>query len=335
MNKITNIYIRTCRQIECPICGGRGSALHSMVEDYYFGSPGSWSLSKCSANCGSIWLDPMPIPEDIGMAYLNYHTHLNSDKKIVQINWRRFYEKLINLKLRFCPLFRKILSERKQYRYMFLKDQAVGRLLDVGCGGGRYLRRMQNLGWEVEGVDFDVKATERVRKKYGIKTYEGDLRELGIAHESFDAIVMNHAIEHVIDPVSLLAECNNLLKPGGKLVIVTPNASSVAHRRFGKYWRGLEIPRHIQVFTLKGLDICLGRAGFLNRNITTFSHHSEGIYRVSEELRARMLFIPYNSLRSTVKSIIYMLAEYKYLIKSPNSGEDILAIAIKSISNKT
>lgn len=329
MKSIGNNHIRTRRQIECPICGGGGSTLHPMVEDYYFGSPGSWSISKCSTNCGSVWLDPMPIPEDIGKAYSNYHTHLNSDKKIVRVNWRRLYEILVNFRLRFFPLFRKIMSERKQYRYMFLNDLAVGKLLDVGCGGGRFLRRMQNLGWDVEGVDFDIKATERVKNKYGIKTYDGDLRELGIPHESYDAIVMSHAIEHVVNPVSLLAECNKLLKPGGRLVIVTPNASSVAHRRFGKYWRGLEVPRHIQVFSRKGLEVGLEQAGFSNTNVTTFSHHSEGIYRVSEELRSRMLSIPYDSYKSTIKSIIYMLAEYEHVIKNPNSGEDILAVAIK------
>ncbi len=113
------------------------------------------------------------------------------------------------------------------------------------------------------------------------------------------------------------------------MVIITPNSDSVAHRRFGKYWRGLEVPRHIQIFSRKGLDTCLEKAGFSNRNVTTFSHHAEGIYRVSEELRSRMLTLPYESIKSSLKSKIYMIAEYRHLMKNPNSGEDVLAISIK------
>lgn len=322
-------FIRTQRQITCPICGGQGGVFRSEVKDYYFGSPGVWSLSKCFGNCLAVWLDPAPTPDDIGNAYLNYHTHESTNKHSTRKDWRRLYEVFLNIKFRSLSIFRKLLSERKKYRYMFLKEVPTGKLLDVGCGGGRFLRRMQKSGWTVEGVDFDDKAAERVKNKYGIKTYVGDLRNLDIPSESYDAIVMSHAIEHVFDPVSLLVECNKLLKKEGRLVIITPNAGSVAHRRFGKYWRGLEVPRHIQIFSRKGMDICLKEAGFAARSVTTFSHHSEGIYRVSAELRSRELSLPSDLFESILKSKIYMLAEYRHLIRNPDSGEDILAIAIK------
>jgi SAM-dependent methyltransferase len=138
-------------------------------------------------------------------------------------------------------------------------------LLDVGAGNGAFLRRMRDLGWDVMGHETDPVAAEVVRRA-GIPCAEGPLdgAELGA---SFDAITMHHVIEHVHDPVHTLSTCRRLLEKGGTLWIATPNAESLGYRRFGGNWGGLECPRHLVVFSRRGLEVALRRAGYGDANV--------------------------------------------------------------------
>ena len=322
--------INTAPQPYCPSCGAIGIDQYAEVADYYFGSPGSWKISKCSAPCGTVWLNPAPLPSEIVKAYDNYHTHGDKrQRKSWQRRIRSLYEKLLNIRFGFLEVYRSLRQYRKSRRLMHLGALPHGRLLDVGCGSGRLLRRMKRLGWEVEGIDFDQEATANISRKYGIKTHVGDIRFLPFPAETFDAIVMNHAIEHVDDPVSVLQVCARLLRPGGQLVMITPNALSVAHRRFGKYWRGLEVPRHFQVFSRQGLKNCVEKAGLTPLVSATFSCDADVVYRVSEEMGCAQSGRPYDALRSTKRAKLSMLAEHRHLQQSPDCGEDILMIATK------
>ena len=83
------------------------------------------------------------------------------------------------------------------------------------------------------------------------------LREL-----SYDFVTMSHAIEHTHDPVGTLKEIWKILKPGGEVWIATPNIDSIASRRFGRDWRGLEPPRHLVLFNRASLTTALNLAGF-------------------------------------------------------------------------
>lgn len=104
---------------------------------------------------------------------------------------------------------------------------------------------MQALGWQVEGVDFDPKGVRNAQAK-GLTVHLGDLDRQGYPDDSFDAVAMSHVIEHVPDPSALLRECRRILKPGGRLVVLTPNVASWGHRLYGSDWRGLEPPRRMR-----------------------------------------------------------------------------------------
>lgn len=309
---------------------------YAEVEDYYFGSPGVWKISKCSASCGTLWLNPAPLASEIVKAYDNYHTHSGKHRpRTLHRRIRSLYEKGLNFRLRFSDAYQDLKKYRLDRRLMHLGGLPKGRVLDVGCGSGRLLRRMERLGWEVEGIDFDQAATENISRKYGIKTHVGDVRHLPFSAESFDAIVMNHVIEHVDNPLAVLEACTRLLRPGGRLVMITPNALSVAHRRFGKYWRGLEAPRHFQIFSRQGLRKCVERAGLTALVSETFSCDADVVYRVSEELVCTKSGKAYNALRSTKRSKLAMLAEQRRLTRSPDCGEDIVVVAQKPLPSQT
>lgn len=118
---------------------------------------------------------------------------------------------------------------------------------------------MRPLGWEPTGIDFDADAAA-VGRAAGLDIRLGRLEDAGFAPQSFDAITICHAIEHVHDPVALLRQALGLLRPGGVLWIATPNLASYAHGRYGRHWRGLEAPRHLVLFDRRSLGEAIERA---------------------------------------------------------------------------
>ena len=250
----------------CYLCGSSGELLYQKLQDCLFGAPGEWNLKKCpNSECGLVWLDPMPVEEDIAKAYQTYYTHEidNSQKSFIRLILSNIYNTasivpwyLLDLK-----------AQEVQLNTMYLANTRTGKLLDVGCGSGKFLNNMRLTGWEVEGVDFDPKAVELARTKYSINAHLGSLESIRFADNSFDAITMSHVVEHVFNPVALLQECYRILKPGGKLIALTPNINSWGHQKFKNNWRGLEPPRHFHLFSQITLRKCASKAGF-NKNYT-------------------------------------------------------------------
>src|SRR5208283_4697550 len=113
-----------------------------------------------------------------------------------------------------------------------------------GCGDGRFLALMRDAGWDVYGIEPDPVAAKVAQRELGTSVTVGALEDAGFPDEAFDAVTLSHVIEHVHDPVALLAECRRVLKPDGSVVIVTPNIRSLGHQKFQSLWRGLEPPRH-------------------------------------------------------------------------------------------
>src|SRR5690606_25009951 len=97
-------------------------------------------------------------------------------------------------------------AEREALESMSLSGLPAGRVLEVGSGAGALLQRLHALGWETEGQDVDPSAASIHNND--ITVHLGELKALSLPSESYDAVVMNHVIEHVHDPVSLLQECH-------------------------------------------------------------------------------------------------------------------------------
>ena len=89
------------------------------------------------------------------------------------------------------------------------------------------------------------------------------------AGEGFDAVVLDNVLEHVPDPVATLRRAWSLVRAAGRLIVLTPNAASYGHARFGARWRGLEPPRHLVLFTPISFAAAALRAGVPSRVRTT------------------------------------------------------------------
>jgi len=164
----------------------------------------------------------------------------------------------------------------------FLSAVSQGRLLDVGCGSGDWLASMRERGWQVAGTDFDENAVKVARQR-GLDVVCGPLEQQHFADNSFNAVTLSHVIEHVPDPVAELKECLRILKPGGKLVLFTPNSASLSHKVFKRDWRGLEPPRHLHIFSMDSMRRLLEKAGFRQNSIRP--HIAKSV--ITDSLRLR------------------------------------------------
>ena len=142
------------------------------------------------------------------------------------------------------------------------------RLLDIGCGNGVFLWQMRTLGWEVCGIEPDPKAVA-LACAAGFDVRHGHLSEQSLPDSHFDAVVLNHVIEHLHDPMDTLRRIWKLLKPNGQISIATPNFASNGHRYFGADWFALMPPTHLVLFTEKSLRDALIACGF---NVTHPPH---------------------------------------------------------------
>jgi 2-polyprenyl-3-methyl-5-hydroxy-6-metoxy-1,4-benzoquinol methylase len=318
------------------------------MKDRSWAAPCSWNLRQCeAANCGLVWLDPQPIPEDIGKAYEGYYTHSQPEPGPSLVRdacwavWHSYlgtrfgYTKGVGPKWRriFAPLALLHPGGRDELdaASMHLRaPQSDARVLDVGCGSGVLLARMQALGWQVEGLEVDPDGVKAARA-LGVPVRLGTLEEQKFPDNHFDAVHSAHVIEHVFDPLSLLRECYRILKPGGTLVVLTPNIASLGHKIFGSAWLNLDPPRHLVLFSAKTLGQATKQAGFDIQRLDT-TVRSAWVYGALSDCirrtgRAEMAELgkPANLLRG----VMYQLRQRKALRRNREAGDELLLLCTK------
>lgn len=141
----------------------------------------------------------------------------------------------------------------------FLNSLPPGRILDVGCGLGFLLSGLGD-GWEKHGVEVSHFAAQHARQ-YGT-IFVGDLAAASYPDGYFDVVVIHHVIEHLDDPIGAILEIRRILKPGGWLVLGTPDFDSGCARRFGDKYRLLHDPTHVSLFTNESMHRFLRDHGF-------------------------------------------------------------------------
>ncbi|MFL6727720.1 MAG: class I SAM-dependent methyltransferase [Sphingomicrobium sp.] len=258
-----------CReQAQCVVCGSPGREIHAGMRDRLFGAPGMWSIFRCSdAHCGLGWLHPQPLPSEVIKFYENYHTHRPTEAAPVAADpratgslrqaWRSSKRARTRLLRVVLPWWRLRVDAELSY----IGRRKPGRVLEVGCGSGQFLSLLQEAGWDAIGLDFDPEAVSAARQR-GVNAQTSDLFAQNFPAESFDIVFMDNVIEHLPDPPAVFAECHRVLRPGGRLILLTPNLNSDLHELYGADWRGLEIPRHLYLFCSAAMRKLARSAGF-------------------------------------------------------------------------
>jgi len=140
-------------------------------------------------------------------------------------------------------------------------------------------------GWpSVMGFDLSRTRVARARKKYpDIEFHDRAFTESGVADSSLDLVILDNVVEHLTDPPATLRSVAQSLRPGGRLVLITPNMRSGQFRLMGRRWTVELSPHaHIFLFTSQALSTLVSMCGLEVE--TTGSFHLAP-YPVREMLR--------------------------------------------------
>lgn len=173
----------------CNLCGG--------TEWQLLEEAAGTRVVQCA--CGLAFVIPQPARPEIEHVYDQeyYSSWKDQERRRTRI-WRRRIERLQ------------------------MPTGRPGLLLDVGCGTGTFLQVARGRGWEVVGTELSRHGADTAAKD-GFRVHTGEVWEAHLPSDMFDVVSCWHVIEHVTDPRRFLTECYRVMRPGGTLVLATPN----------------------------------------------------------------------------------------------------------------
>ncbi len=134
-------------------------------------------------------------------------------------------------------------------------------LLDVGCGDGGFLKRLNPHLFDAHGLE-PVKEAVEAANRAGLQVKQGNILTDTLALENYDVVTLWHVFEHIKEPVIALKRIHSILRPGGVLVMSMPNTRSLAAQLGGKYWFHLDSPRHLWLYNDKNIQSLLASNQF-------------------------------------------------------------------------
>lgn len=216
------------------------------------GVPGDFSVAEC-VDCGLGVTEPRLAGDAIapyyGDGYSPYIAPTGVIVRLLAAYRRRLYSGMVR---------RGLLGE--------LARIGPGRLLDVGCGRGDLAAAFRARGWQVSGLDPSPAAAAAARA-LGVDARTGFIDGAPWPDGSFDAVIFNHSLEHIPDPVGALEHAAALLRPRGRLFVAVPDWGSWQRKAFGSRWFHLELPRHLQHFHGAALERAVRHASFRPRTV--------------------------------------------------------------------
>jgi 2-polyprenyl-3-methyl-5-hydroxy-6-metoxy-1,4-benzoquinol methylase len=244
---------------KCPMCGGKQRPWLALAGDWRRPSKRQPFQTAWCDSCDYGSLVPRPRLEELGEHYAveDYYTH-HAPQAVTAT--RTFADRLrVRLAWQFDRGREAELHPESLARYGVAPQALV---CDIGCGNGGLLRRLAAAGYQVAGMDPDADACRTTRAQ-GFDVAQGTAEQLPeqLGRDSFDVVTMMHVLEHVLEPVTAVANIAELLKSGGRFVVETPNNACVGLREAGVTWRWLDVPRHLNFFTAESLKAVCRRAG--------------------------------------------------------------------------
>ncbi|MGB7622010.1 MAG: class I SAM-dependent methyltransferase [Terriglobia bacterium] len=128
-----------------------------------------------------------------------------------------------------------------------------GRLLDLGCGNGEFLKLAREAGWEAYGVEMSESSRQEAERRTGVRVYSS-VHDLPGQSGPFDVITLWEVIEHLPQPDKVVGEVLPLLQPGGLLALTTPNTRNLTAQRSPSQWAEYKPPEHLLYFDFKTIQ---------------------------------------------------------------------------------
>ena len=231
--------------LTCPLCSTAAVTHYARARDIeYHTSETEFDFYLCGP-CGVLFINPM-LSDRLGEIYPpNYYSFVKTNRSLV-VAAKEWLDK---------QRFRQILRT--------LSGPEIS-VLDVGGGTGWLLDLIKSADSRVSRtsvIDIDANAGAQAELA-GHRYYHGRIEEYDRT-DRFDLVLMLNLIEHVSDPRAVLSKARTLLKPGGRLIIKTPNFDSLDGHLFRhRSWGGYHTPRHFVLFRKDSLEKLSSECGF-------------------------------------------------------------------------
>lgn len=204
-----------------------------------------YNVMECPA-CKAYYLSPHPTDTQLKRAYDDTYYGEGEEK--------------------FNPIVEFILDYFRGRRSAFVRKHVKegGRILDIGCGNGRFLKYLGSKGkYELHGIEREGNSARRAAQIKGVNLHVGVLQKDLFPSDYFDAITLFHVFEHLDNPSEVLDMIGQILKPTGVLVMSFPNIGSNQAKWFEGEWLHLDPPRHLFFFKPNDIKSIMEKRGFL------------------------------------------------------------------------
>lgn len=233
----------SARSPSCPVCDAPTGIYFENVYDDRYGFPGHFSIRHCS-QCGHKHVPASFNPSQLGDLYTQYYPRgsfaVESFAPAVEVSG-----------------FKSWLAGDRASAFRWVPRNV--RILDIGCGIGATLAYHKNRGCEAIGIEADENV-QAISKRYGLDIRVGVFSADDFPARSFDYVTLDQVAEHVTNPSELFCGISKILKPGGMVIVTTPNANGFGARFFGRRWLNWHIPYHLQFYTGGSIRILARKA---------------------------------------------------------------------------
>jgi SAM-dependent methyltransferase len=221
---------RYLEEVRCNLCGADDSETWAVVNNF--------TIVRCR-HCSLVYVNPRVNQEGLKEIYSEEFFEIQSDDEDSR-------------------------KREEMYRIEIRDLESIidrGSILDVGTGGGFFLKALSN-NWDKYGCEISERAASFGREKFGLNIETGALRDIGYEDNFFDVVNFRGVIEHVPDPYADLKEAYRILKDGGIVSINTPNIDGLCGRLYRGRFRLVDPITHIYYFSTKTISRMLEKAGF-------------------------------------------------------------------------
>lgn len=254
----------------CPVCFRPGASRTFSTRDRVHNLPGSFQLHRC-AGCHALFIQPWLSYAELSAYYPENYGPYRHSRSLNNIRDRDRGRRFVLENYYGYPSRENrapsSLKKTAAYLLSFVSAKDVipyrgnGRFLDVGCGGGSFLYRMNQWGWETYGVEPSENGIQQA-SSLGLDVRHGMLPDANFPAKFFDVIRLSDVLEHLQDPKGTLLEIKRILKPDGRVYITVPNTRSFTFWLFRENWNALESPRHVISYCPRTLEVLCSMTGF-------------------------------------------------------------------------
>lgn len=271
-------------EIRCPLCGSKNYRLLFQTVDFKV-SRLWFDIVKCSS-CSLVFTNPRPVENEIRNYYSNNY-----------YSYKPFKPKRVE----------KRISKKSANRY---------KILDIGCGSGKWLYKQKTIGNDVYGIESSQNAA-KIANEMGLNVFSESLEDTEFANDFFNLVRINHVLEHLVNPLRLLKKVKRILKKSGECIISVPNVESIESILLKGAWRQLDAPRHLFHFSPSTLQKVINKAGLKvkERRFSCFPAKLEdlGSWIRCQCSTLKLIFLNLNREKTLKeKPLVFAVAFYKF-----------------------